>query len=111
MTVDEVRSKIENTIDAILKDTQHYSFTRVILKHPLYQELVNYGQNAIGILLNRLEKSEGDPMLMRMLHEVAKGGPEIPVADRGRIKKMREHWLAWGAKWKESHAEKQTGSC
>lgn len=104
----ETRCRIEILIDEILKGTQHYSFTRVVLKHPLYPELVSHGDDAVEVLLERLEASEGDPMLMRMIHEAAKDGPVIPEADRGRIKKMCEHYLAWGKQRREKHGKKTT---
>lgn len=74
--------------------TRFLSSPTQIAAHPAYQEIIGMGHSAVVFMLRRLAAGEPEHWFMA-LHAITKTDP-VPSADRGRITRMAEHWVAWG---------------
>jgi hypothetical protein len=61
--------------------------------HPAYRAIVALGPDAVPVILNELVVSPD--WWFAALRELT-GADPVPPADRGRLRAMAEHWLAWG---------------
>jgi hypothetical protein len=75
------------------KDTSHHSSMSIICNHPAYQEIIKMGDAIVPILLADLKKA---PQHWFWALCVITGANPVPLEDRGKIKKMVNHWLKWG---------------
>lgn len=76
------------------EETRFLSSTTQIAAHPAYQEIIGMGHSAVVFMLRRLAAGELEHWFMA-LYAITKTDP-VPPADRGRITRMAEHWVAWG---------------
>ena len=61
--------------------------------HPAYRAIVALGPDVVPVILNTLAGSPD--WWFAALRELT-GVDPVPHADRGRLRVMAEHWLAWG---------------
>lgn len=75
------------------EDTQFDSSPLALFQHPAHLEIISLGPRVVPLLLADL----GSPgsLWFIALREVTGENP-VPHEDRGKIRKMDEHWLAWG---------------
>lgn len=61
--------------------------------HPAYRAIVALGPDVVPVILDALAASPD--WWFSALRELTAVDP-VPYADRGRLRAMAEHWLAWG---------------
>jgi hypothetical protein len=64
------------------------------MEHQAMQQILALGAPVIPLIFEELRRKLDHWFLA--LYSLIGDGPVIPVEDRGRVQKMREHWLAWG---------------
>ena len=74
-------------------ETQFLSSSVQIQAHPAYRELQALGVSALPFLLQDLERTS-DGHLASLLTSLT-GAQPVPAEDRGRIRKVAEHWICW----------------
>ena len=74
-------------------ETVFLSRTDLAAKHPAHQEIINMGEPAVPLILQRM-KSQGGHWFSA-LREITNANPVQP-ADRGNVPAMQEAWLKWG---------------
>ena len=62
-------------------------------EHPAYQEIINMGQPAVPLILERMKSSGGH--WFEALHEITGADPVDPK-DCGDVAAMQKSWLDWG---------------
>ena len=62
--------------------------------HPIYQRIVEMGEEAIPLLLEEIQSRPS--FIFMALHDIT-GDDPIPPEHRGRLGPMIEDWLRWGA--------------
>ena len=75
------------------EETKVLSSLSDIFEHPAYREILTMGQDALPLILRELEVSGG--LWFQALQALAGQNP-IAAEDAGRIRVMREKWIAWG---------------
>jgi hypothetical protein len=75
------------------KETEFTSSNLEIVLHPAYQDILGMGKDALPFIFKELA-ANGGPWFWALRH-ITKEDPVDPE-DRGKNKKMRETWLAWG---------------
>lgn len=96
-------------------ETQFHSSITYMKAHPALKVLKTMGKTLLPYLFSRVElfikeyditkgldhiDSFGQPIhhLMIAISAITKRHPRIPRADKGRVFKLAEHYLAWGEK-------------
>ena len=87
--------KFQSLANQWRKETRHLSLMSDIVLNTAYQQIIGMGALAIPLILKEL-KEQPDHWFWALRSIV--GESPIPSADRGRLHKMTEAWLAWGRK-------------
>ena len=85
--------KFQSLANQWRKETRHLSLMSDIVLNTAYQQIIGMGALAIPLILQEL-KEQPDHWFWALRSIV--GESPIPSADRGRLPKMTEAWLAWG---------------
>lgn len=85
--------KFQSLANQWRKETRHLSLISDIVLNTAYQQIIGMGASAIPLILQEL-KEQPDHWFWALRSIV--GESPIPAADRGRLSKMTEAWLAWG---------------
>lgn len=80
-------------------DTIHVSSVTEIENHPALLEIVRIGKRAVPLIMASFEKEMA--WWFGALCELT-GADPVPEEDRGKVEKMRQHWLRWWAENKET---------
>lgn len=75
-------------------DTQYTSSATDLVLHPSYQRIIGLGPDVLPFIFRELEK-DGAHWYSALTSLT--GANPVPSEDRGRVKKMKEAWLAWAA--------------
>ncbi|MCX7047727.1 MAG: hypothetical protein NTX50_19855, partial [Candidatus Sumerlaeota bacterium] len=75
-------------------ETQFSSSILDICTHPAYQRIIGMGRAAIALILQEL-RSAPDHWFWAL--KAITGEDPVPKQDRGKLPKMAEAWLSWGA--------------
>lgn len=75
------------------EETELDSAPTSIFQHPAYREILGFGPAVLPLMFADLA-SHGS-FWFGALRDLT-GEDPVPPEDRGRIARMREHWLAWG---------------
>ena len=75
------------------RETRLLSNSETAGRHPAHREIIAMGQDAVPLILKRMEAQGGHWFMA--LNEIT-GARPVPYEDRGRIRKMQQHWLNWG---------------
>ena len=75
------------------RETSLLSSPRSKAEHPAYQAIIQIGDKAIPLILNRMQERGGH--WFWALSKLTGVSP-IPQESHGRISEMRDAWLAWG---------------
>jgi hypothetical protein len=75
------------------EDTEFDSAPTTIYQHPAYLEIVGWGPPALPLMFADLA-THGSFWFGAL--RTLTGEDPVPPEDRGRIARMREHWLGWG---------------
>jgi hypothetical protein len=94
--------KFQRLAGAWKKDTFLCSSIAEIEAHPSHRGIVEMGARALPLIMVSLE-NEASIRWFGVLCEITGANP-VPVEDRGRVAKMRDHWLKWWAENKEHYA-------
>jgi len=73
-------------------ETEHLSSVHQMVLHPSYQRIIGMGDDVVPLLIDELKKNPDH--WFWALHAIT-GATPVPEADRGRIKKMADHWINW----------------
>ena len=98
-TTDEVgtktvdRERFLELADQWENETVLLSRTDMAIEHPAYQKIIDMGEPAVPLILQRM-KSQGGHWFVA-LREITNANPVEP-ADRGNIPEMQNAWLKWG---------------
>lgn len=76
------------------RETAHLSSIAAKSEHPAYQEIIRMGQDAIPLILRELAR--GPDHWFWALHAITGENP-VPAEDTGRLGRMSQAWLRWGA--------------
>jgi hypothetical protein len=74
-------------------DTEFDSAPTTIYQHPAYLEIVGWGPPVLPLMFADLA-THGSFWFGAL--RTLTGEDPVPPEDRGRIARMREHWLGWG---------------
>lgn len=74
-------------------DTRFASSTTEIAMHPAYQRIIGLGPAAVPFILAELRREPG-PWFWALA--AISGADPVPQADRGKLDRMTQAWLAWG---------------
>lgn len=74
------------------EDVKGFSDVDIICTHPAYQQIIGMGQSALPLIFR--EMKDGDAYWFWALKAITAEDP-VPEEDRGRIRKMKQHWLNW----------------
>lgn len=74
-------------------ETVLLSRTDMAIKHPAYQKVVDMGEPAVPLILQRMQSQGGH--WFAALREITNANPVEP-ADRGNVSEMQKAWLKWG---------------
>ncbi|HEY7766955.1 hypothetical protein [Longimicrobium sp.] len=75
------------------EDTEFDSAPTTIYQHPAYLEIVSWGPPVLPLMFADLA-THGSFWFGAL--RTLTGEDPVPREDRGRIARMREHWLSWG---------------
>ena len=64
-----------------------------LVEHPAYQEIISMGEDAVPLILERMQRKPGHwfPAL-----NVITGADPVPVEGMGNLAGMTAAWLQWG---------------
>ena len=89
----EIQEKFHELADQWTQDVEGMSSTVEMVKHPVYQEIINMGQAVIPLMLKDL--SHNPLYWLPALRQITQENPVQPE-QRGKIKQMADAWLNWG---------------
>lgn len=75
------------------EETGHLSSINQIATHPAYQQIIGMGRAVVPLILDDLRRT-GSHWFWALT--AITGEQPIPPADRGRVDRMIDAWLAWG---------------
>lgn len=78
-------------------DTEFVSSVTEMVTHPAYLRIIAMGEDALPLILAELQHAPDHWFCA--LEAIAQNNP-VPFADRGKVKRMAEHWLNWARKKK-----------
>ena len=85
--------RFQTLADQWRQETRHLSLMSDIVLNTAYQQIIGMGTSAIPFILKEL-KEQPDHWFWALRSIV--GESPIAPADRGRLPRMAEAWLAWG---------------
>jgi hypothetical protein len=93
--MENIEERFHNFVDEWEQDTCFESSTTIRMTHPVYQEIINLGEEAIPLILKEMEENGG-----HWFHalEMLTGEDPTNPEDAGRVAKLQESWLEWGRK-------------
>lgn len=80
-------------------DTRLTSSVTEVEQHPALRRIVGMGKRVVPLIMASFEKEMA--WWFGALCELTGANP-VPEEDRGRVEKMRQHWLKWWAENKET---------
>ena len=89
------RERFHQLADQWENETVFLSNSDRAAAHPAHQEIVNMGEPAVPLILERMEAQGG--LWFHALHAITNANPVQPP-DRGNVKAMQASWLEWGAR-------------
>ena len=89
---DAFRHEFELHANKWKSDTEFLSSVQQTVLHPSYQRIIGMGPDVLPFILRDLEKKPAH--WFWALHAIT-GAEPVPEEDRGRIKRMVQHWLNW----------------
>ena len=89
----EDRERFAKLADHWERETVFLSFTDQVIAHPAHREIVNMGESAIPLILERMNARGG--LWFHALKEITGENP-VKQGDRGKVPVMQETWLKWG---------------
>lgn len=98
-TTDEVdirptdRERFLELADQWENETVLLSRTDMATKHPAYEKIIDMGESAVPLILERMKSRGGH--WFAALREITNVNPVEP-ADRGNVSEMQKSWLKWG---------------
>ena len=98
-TTDEVdvktadRERFLELADQWENETVLLSRTDMATKHPAYREILDMGQLAIPLILERMQSHSGH--WIQALYDIT-GADPVDVSDYGNIDAMEASWYEWG---------------
>ena len=87
------RERFEELADKWERDTVLLSSSTQATKHPAYREILDIGQPALPLILQRMQTHSGH--WLNALHDIT-GADPVDFDDRGKILVMQASWLEWG---------------
>lgn len=90
---DAHRERFSELADQWENETVLLSRTDMATEHPAYQKIVDMGEPAVPLILQRM-KSQGGHWFA-VLREITSVNPVEPAC-RGNILEMQKAWLNWG---------------
>lgn len=90
---DAQRAKFDRLANRWRKDTELSSSVTQDFAHLAFLEILAMGKPALPLILEDLQLRGGHWFLALRL--IAEDNP-VPQAHAGRVKQMREDWIAWG---------------
>lgn len=75
------------------EDVAGLSDLREIVAHPAYEAIIAMGREVVPWVLRDVARGAGHWHVA--LHTIT-GEQPVPVDDAGRLRAIRDHWLAWG---------------
>jgi hypothetical protein len=90
---DEKSIEFEVMADELEESAAIVSSTRTLRNHPAYQGILALGDDAVPLLLKRLELSSNRPIWLRLLSSLT---PYSPGAGHETIREASAAWLQWG---------------
>ena len=87
------RKRFDELADQWERDTVLLSSSTQAAKHPAHLEIVNMGEAAVPLILERM-KSQGGHWF-HALRDLT-GADPVDFDDRGKIDAMQASWLEWG---------------
>lgn len=86
-----------------VSETQNVSSLSAMKSHPAFVELVSIGRGAISAIMDAY--TEDAPFLYLILARITDENP-VPESARGDIQAIREAWIEWGNKRKDTSANR-----
>jgi hypothetical protein len=90
---DDLSAQFELLADELAADSLGVSSTRRLMQHPAYIGILSLGDEAIPLLLERLEAPGPRPVWLRLLSSLTSF---VPGAGQETIPAAAEAWLQWG---------------
>ena len=87
-----LRNQVIRRITRQRRDVELKYWHETVL-HPSYQRIIGMGTDALPLIFEELRKKPGH--WFWALHAIT-GAEPVPDQDKGRVKKMAEHWINWG---------------
>ena len=87
------RERFEELADKWEEETFFLSRSDRAIAHPAHQEIINLGQPAVPLILERMRSQGGH--WFEALEQIT-GEDPISPADYGNIAAMQNSWLQWG---------------
>ena len=87
------RERFQEFADQWENDTVLLSSSDQATEHPAYQEIVDMGELAIPLILERMQSNSGH--WIQALHDTT-GADPVDVSDYGNIDAMEASWYEWG---------------
>ena len=87
------RRRFTELADQWERETVFLSSTRHAIKHPAHQKIIDMGEPAVPLILERMRETEGH--WDYALAEITGANP-VERSDRGNIAAMQASWLEWG---------------
>lgn len=79
--------------DSWHEDTDHQSFSHIIISHEAYLKIIAMGSVAIPLILRDLQERGGNwYVALQMLSDQ----DPVPLESKGDVPLMKESWLRWG---------------
>jgi len=88
-----LKAEFMNHASKWLTETEFLSSVHETVLHPSYQRIIGMGTDALPLIFEELRKKPGH--WFWALHAIT-GAEPVPDQDKGRVKKMAEHWINWG---------------
>ena len=88
------RERFQELADQWENETALLSSSDQATEHPAYQAIVKLGEQAVPLILERMQSQGGH--WFHALHDITNADPVKPT-DHGNIVAMQESWLQWGA--------------
>jgi hypothetical protein len=85
----------EEAVSALLADTEHQSAMSLITHHPKFAVIVDIGEDAAKMILERIAAGEIRVHWFPALKRITRADP-VPPQSRGLLGEMAQAWLDWG---------------
>tara|TARA_Y100000310_G_C20649592_1_gene798610 strand:- start:257 stop:553 length:297 start_codon:yes stop_codon:yes gene_type:complete len=91
------KDKYKELRNILREETSHWSMSSKVMEHPNYQKILDMGSEVVPLILTDLKNNNYDIGLFCLLGQLTNENP-IPEKDRGKIEKIKNHWIKWGIK-------------